>query len=209
MENVLMVDHPLVQHKLTYLRQKKTSPKEFRSLMEELTLLMLYEATRSLPLVEVEIETPVSRARGKIIAGKKLAFITVLRAGLGMVNGAMKLAPSARVGHVGIFRDETSMQPVEYYCKLPSGLNLRECIVLDPMLATGGTAVEAVNRLKQESPPSIKVVSLIAAREGLNAFVHSHPDVELYLASLDSRLDARGFIVPGLGDAGDRLFETD
>jgi len=208
MENVFIVEHPLVQHKLTYMRQKKVSPKEFRSLMDELTVLMLYEATRSLPLVNVEVETPVSRAKGRI-AGKKLAFIVVLRAGLGMAPGALKLVPSAKVGHVGIYRDETSLQPVDYYYKMPSDLTKRECIILDPLLATGGTAVEAVNLLKLESPDSISMISFIAAKEGLNAFVNSHPDVKLYLASLDPQLDGHGFIVPGLGDAGDRLFETD
>ena len=209
MENVLIVDHPLVQHKLTYLRQRKTSPKEFRSLVEELTILMLYEATRSLPLVGVEIETPVGRARGNIIAGKKMAFIAILRAGLGMVSGGMRLMPSAKVGHVGVYRDEESLQPVVYYRKLPSDLQQRECIVLDTMLATGGTAIETVNLLKLHQPSSIKFITLIASKEGLNAMVHSHPDIEVYLAALDSQLDARGFIVPGLGDAGDRLFETD
>ena len=207
--NVFVVEHPLVQHKLAYLRQKKTAPKEFRSLMEEVTMLLLYEATRSLPLVEVELETPVARGKGQIITGKKIAFIAVLRAGLGMVPGALRLVPGARVGHIGIYRDSLSLQPVEYYCKFPSGLEQRECIVLDPMLATGGTAVEAVNLLKQSTPLSIKVLSLLAAPEGLNVFVHSHPDVEVYLAAEDSRLDAKGFIIPGLGDAGDRLFETE
>lgn len=209
MENVLIVDHPLVQHKLTYLRQRKTSPKEFRSLVEELTILMLYEATRSLPLVGIEIETPVGKAQGNIIAGKKLAFVAILRAGLGMVSGGMRLMPSAKVGHVGVYRDEESLQPVVYYRKLPSDLHQRECIVLDTMLATGGTAIETVNLLKLHQPSSIKFITLIASKEGLNAMVHSHPDIEVYLAALDSQLDARGFIVPGLGDAGDRLFETD
>ncbi len=208
-QNVFVVEHPLVQHKLTYLRQKKTAPKEFRSLVEEITTLMLYEVTRSLPLVEVEIETPVSRGKGKIISGKKIAFIAILRAGLGMLPGAMRLIPSAKVGHIGIYRDDMKLQPVEYYRKFPSSLQHRECILLDPMLATGGTAAEAVNVLKQSSPSSIKLLSLIASREGLNAFVHSHPEVEVYLASEDPQLDAKGFIIPGLGDAGDRLFETE
>ncbi len=207
-QNVFVVEHPLVQHKLAYLRQRKTAPKEFRSLMEEITVLLLYEATRTLHQVEVEIETPMCRGSGRTISGKKIAFIGILRAGLGMLPGAMRLVPGAKVGHVGIYRDSFSLQPVEYYCKFPRGLEQADCIVFDPLLATGGTAIEAVNMLKQSAPSSIKLISLIGAREGLNAFVHSHPEVEVYLASEDARLDANGYILPGLGDAGDRLFET-
>lgn len=209
MKSVFLIDHPLVQHKLSYLRQKKTVSKEFRSLVEELTALMLYEATRSLPMVEIEIETPVARARGKSLAGKKIVFVAVLRAGLGMLSGAMRLIPSAKVGHIGIYRDEETLQPVEYFFKCPSDLHDRECIVLDPLLATGGTAVEAVNLLKEKGAQNLKLISLIASAEGLNAFVHSHPEVDIYLAAIDREMNTSGFIVPGLGDAGDRLFGTD
>lgn len=207
MKNFFLIDHPLVQHKLSYLRQYKTGPKEFRLIMEEVTILILYEAIRNFSTVETELETPVSRARGKIITEKN-AFIVVLRAGLGMLPGGMKLLPSAKIGHVGVYRHEDTLAPVQYYSKLPADLWNRNCIVLDPLLATGGTANEVVNLIKQEGAGKIKIISLIASPEGLNSLLHSHPDVEVYLAAIDKGLNGNGFIVPGLGDAGDRIFGT-
>ncbi len=208
MKNYFLVGHPLVHHKLAYLRQYKTGPKEFRSLMEEVTTLLLYEATRSLPTVDTEVETPIGRARGKAIT-EKCDFIVILRAGQGMVTGALKLIPSAKVGIVGMYRDHNTLQPIQYYCNLPDNLGARHSIILDPLLATGGTANEVINLLKQEGARDIKIISLIASPEALNTLSHTHPEVEVYLASIDKGLDANGYIVPGLGDAGDRLFGTD
>ncbi len=208
MENVTITNHPLIQHKLTLLRDKNTSSKEFRTLVSEIATLMCYEATRNLPLVEIEIETPVSVAKTKVIAGKKLAFIPLLRAGLGMVEGVLDLVPAARIGHIGLYRDPETLMPVEYYCKLPSDISEREVIVLDPMLATGGSATDAITKIKERNPKSIKFMCIIAAPEGLQALSNAHPDVEIYCAALDERLNDHGYIIPGLGDVGDRIFGT-
>lgn len=207
MKNFYVVNHPLIQNKLSYLRQLKTGQKEFRLLMEEITTHVVYEAIRDLPLVDTELETPISRARGKVITEKN-AFIVILRAGLGMMPGATRLLPSAKVGHVGIYRDEDSLSPVHYYSKLPSDLTNRNCMILDPMLATGGTACEVVSMLKQENAKSIRIISIIASPEGLNNLMSTHPEVKIYLAAVDKGLNAMGYIYPGLGDAGDRLFGT-
>ncbi len=203
-----IADHPLIQHKVTLLRDKNTSSKQFRELIQEITELMVYESTRDLPMCEVEVETPLAKTTGKQIAGRKLAFVPILRAGLGMVDGAVELVPSARVGHIGLYRDETTLKPVEYYCKLPGDIHEREVIVLDPMLATGGSAVDAIGQIKKRGPKSIKFMCIIAAPEGLKALQEAHPDVQIYCASLDKCLNENGYIVPGLGDAGDRIFGT-
>lgn len=206
--NVTVMDHPMIQHKLTILRDKNTGVKEFRELVEELSMFMGYEVTRNLTVEEVEIETPVCKTKSKVIAGKKLGIIPILRAGLGMVDGMLKLIPAAKVGHIGLYRDPVTLQPVEYYCKLPSDVAERDLIVLDPMLATGGSAVAAINFLKDRGAKSIKLVNLIAAPEGVKAVAEAHPDVEIYVAAVDEQLNDHGYIVPGLGDAGDRLFGT-
>ena len=206
--NVTVMDHPMIQHKLTILRDKNTGVKEFRELVEELSMFMGYEVTRNLALEEVEIETPVCKTKSQVIAGKKLGIIPILRAGLGMVDGMLKLIPAAKVGHIGLYRDPETLQPVEYYCKLPSDVAERDLIVLDPMLATGGSAVAAINFLKNQGAKSIKLVNLIAAPEGVQAVAEAHPDVQIYVAAVDERLNEHGYIVPGLGDAGDRLFGT-
>ena len=203
-----IADHPLIQHKVTLLRDKSTGAKQFRELIQEITELLVYEATRDLPLCEVEVETPVATTTSKVSAGRKLAFVPILRAGLGMVDGAIELVPAARVGHIGLYRDPQTLKPVEYYCKLPGDINEREVIVLDPMLATGGSAVDAITQIKQRSPKSIKFMCIIAAPEGLKALTEAHPDVQVYCASLDEHLNDHGYIVPGLGDAGDRIFGT-
>lgn len=203
-----IADHPLIQHKVTLLRDKSTGAKQFRELIQEITELLVYEATRDLPLCEVEVETPVATTKSKVIAGRKLAFVPILRAGLGMVDGAIELVPAARVGHIGLYRDPQTLKPVEYYCKLPGDINEREVIVLDPMLATGGSAVDAITQIKQRSPKSIKFMCIIAAPEGLKALTEAHSDVQVYCASLDEHLNDHGYIVPGLGDAGDRIFGT-
>ena len=208
MGNVTITNHPLIQHKLTLLRDKNTGSKEFRALVGEIAMLMCYEATRDLPLKEVEIETPVSVAKTKVISGKKLAFVPILRAGLGMVEGVLELVPSARVGHIGLYRDPETLMPVEYYCKLPADITEREVIVLDPMLATGGSAIDAITQIKKRDPKSIKFMGIIAAPEGLNALSKAHPDVDIFCAALDEKLNDHGYIVPGLGDAGDRIFGT-
>lgn len=203
-----IADHPLIQHKVTLLRDKNTGAKQFRELIQEITELLVYEATRDLPLCEVEVETPITTTKSKVIAGRKLAFVPILRAGLGMVDGAIELVPAARVGHIGLYRNPETLQPVEYYCKLPGDIHERDVIVLDPMLATGGSAVDAITQIKQRSPRSIKFMCIIAAPEGLEALTKTHPDVQVYCASLDSHLNDHGYIVPGLGDAGDRIFGT-
>lgn len=203
-----IMDHPLIQHKISLLRDKNTGSKEFRELISEVAMLMCYEATRSLPLKEVEIETPVCVAKTKVISGKKIAFVPILRAGLGMVDGVLKLVPAAKVGHIGLYRDPETKMPVEYYCKLPADVTKRDVIVLDPMLATGGSAVDAINKLKERGVTSIKFMCVIAAPEGLKALTDAHPDVEVYCASLDEKLNDHAYIVPGLGDAGDRIFGT-
>ncbi|PDM39574.1 MULTISPECIES: uracil phosphoribosyltransferase [unclassified Geobacillus] len=208
MGKVYVFDHPLIQHKLTYIRDKNTGTKEFRELVEEVATLMAFEITRDLPLEEVEIETPVSKAKSKVIAGKKLGVIPILRAGIGMVDGILKLIPAAKVGHIGLYRDPETLKPVEYYVKLPTDVEERDFIVVDPMLATGGSAVEAINALKKRGAKSIKFMCLIAAPEGVEAVKKAHPDVDIYIAALDEKLNDHGYIVPGLGDAGDRLFGT-
>ncbi|MBO5411338.1 MAG: uracil phosphoribosyltransferase [Clostridia bacterium] len=208
MAKVFIMDHPLIQHKLSILRDENTSSMEFRKLVEEIATLICYEATRDLPLEEVETKTPVAVAKTKVLAGKKLAFVPILRAGLGMVDGVLALVPAARVGHIGLYRDPETLMPVEYYCKLPADIEEREVIVLDPMLATGGSAIDAISQIKQRSPKSIKFMGIIAAPEGLEALKNAHPDVEIYLGALDEKLNDHGYIVPGLGDAGDRIFGT-
>ncbi len=203
-----IANHPLIQHKVTLLRDKNTSSKQFRELIREITGLMCYEATRDLPTCEVTVETPIAKTKSRKIAGRKLAFVPILRAGLGMVDGAVELVPSARIGHIGLYRDETTMKPVEYYCKLPGDIGERDVIVLDPMLATGGSAIDAIGQIKQRGPRSIKFMCIIAAPEGLKALTEAHPDVQIYCAALDERLNENCYIVPGLGDAGDRIFGT-
>ncbi|NLY55469.1 MAG: uracil phosphoribosyltransferase [Firmicutes bacterium] len=203
-----IIDHPLIQHKLAFIRDKNTSSKEFRELVDEVATLMAYEVTRNMPLEDVVVETPVATAKCKTIAGKKLAVVPILRAGLGMVDGILKLIPNARVGHIGLYRDPESLQPISYYGKLPSDVYEREVIVVDPMLATGGSASAAVDFLKEQGATNIKLMCLIAAPEGVKLFSENHPDVDIYAAALDERLNDHGYIVPGLGDAGDRIFGT-
>lgn len=207
-KNVTWVDHPLVQHKLTILRNEKTSSKDFRQLVSEIATLMCYEATRDLPLKEVEVKTPVSLAKTKVIAGRKLAFVPILRAGLGMVDGVLTLVPGAKIGHIGLYRDPETLTPVEYYCKLPGDMEERDVIVLDPMLATGGSAIDAIVQIRKRHPRSIKFMCVIAAPEGIKALEEAHPDVPIYCAAIDDHLNDHGYIVPGLGDAGDRIFGT-
>ncbi|MCR4925907.1 MAG: uracil phosphoribosyltransferase [Clostridiales bacterium] len=208
MGNVTITNHPLIQHKLTLLRDKNTGSKEFRALVSEIATLMCYEATRDLPLKEVEIETPMAVAKTKVISGKKLAVIPILRAGLGMVDGMLTLIPSAKVGHIGLYRDPETKKPVEYYCKMPNDIEEREVIVVDPMLATGGSAIDAIGQIKQRNPKSIKFMCIIAAPEGLDALTKAHPDIDIFCANLDERLNEHSYIIPGLGDAGDRIFGT-
>jgi len=208
MGKLFIMDHPLIQHKLTLIRDKRTGPKEFRELVDEVATLMGYEVTRDLPLTEIDIETPVSRAKSKVIAGKKLGIVPVLRAGLGMVDGLLKLVPAARVGHVGLYRDPETLNPVEYYCKLPADIVERTLIVVDPMLATGGSASAAIQFLKKYGCKTIKLMCLIAAPEGIERVQDDHPDIDIYVSAVDEKLNDHGYIVPGLGDAGDRLFGT-
>lgn len=208
MENVTIYDHPLIQHKLSILRDKNTSSKDFRALIHEIAMLMCYEATRDLPLEEIEIETPICKTKAKHISGKKLAVVPILRAGLGMVDAISELIPSVRIGHIGLYRDEETLKPVEYYCKLPKDIGERDVIVVDPMLATGGSAIDAVSQIKLRNPRSIRFMGIIAAPEGIKAFTEAHPDVHIYCAALDEKLNEVGYIVPGLGDAGDRIFGT-
>ena len=208
MAKVMVMDHPLIQHKLTILRNEETPSKEFRKLISEVATLMCYEATRDLPLKEVETKTPICTAKTKVIAGKKLAFVPILRAGLGMVDGVIELVPSARIGHIGLYRDPETLTPVEYYCKLPADIEHREVIVLDPMLATGGSAIDAITQIKLRNPMNIKFMCILAAPEGLEALKAAHPDVDIYIGALDDHLNDHGYIVPGLGDAGDRIFGT-
>ncbi len=204
----MIVDHPLIQHKISLLRNKQTGTKEFRDLVSEIANLLCYEATRDLPTEEVEIETPVTVARTKVLAGRKLALVPILRAGMGMLDGMLSLVPAAKVGFIGLYRDETTLQPVEYFCKLPSDIAERDVLVLDPMLATGGSAIDAINMIKKRGAKRIKFIGLIAAPEGLNALQEAHPDVSIYVAALDDHLNENGYIVPGLGDAGDRIYGT-
>ena len=204
----MILDNPLVQHKVSLLRNKATGTKEFKELVSELATLLCYEATRDLPLEEVEIETPIAVAHTNVLSGRKLALVPILRAGLGMVDGMLTLLPAAKVGHIGLYRNEETLEPVEYYCKLPSDIAERDVIVLDPMLATGGSALDAITQIKKRGARSIKFIGIIAAPEGLKALHEAHPDVDIYVAALDEKLNEKGYIVPGLGDAGDRIFGT-
>lgn len=208
MSKVYVFDHPLIQHKLTFIRDQSTGTKEFRELVDEVAALMAFEITRDLPLKDVTVESPVGTAPGKRIAGKKLGLVPILRAGLGMVDGILRMIPAAKVGHVGLYRDPETLKPIEYYLKLPSDVTEREFIVIDPMLATGGSAVEAISSLKKRGAKTIKLMCLVAAPEGVQIVQEAHPDVNIYLAALDEKLNEKGYIVPGLGDAGDRLFGT-
>ncbi len=208
MENVFIFDHPLIQHKVSLLRDKNTSAKEFRELVAEISMMMGFEVTRDIPLKEVEIETPVGLAKTKVISGKKLAFVPILRAGLGMVEGLLNLVPMARVGHIGLYRDHETLEPVEYYCKLPDDIEDRDVVVLDPMLATGGSACDAIKFIKERGVKHIKFVCLIASQAGIAHLHKAHPDVSVYCAAVDECLNENGYIIPGLGDAGDRLFGT-
>ena len=208
MIKVNILDHPLIQHKLTQIRQKDTPTTQFRQMINEIGGLMVYEITRDLPLEQVEIETPVATTKANVIAGKKMVVVPILRAGLGMVDGILKMIPSARIGHIGIFRDEETLQPVEYFAKFPDELDQRDIFIVDPMLATGGSAIAAINSIKQRGAKNIKLVCLVGAPEGVKAVNEAHPDVTLYLASLDEKPNDKGYIVPGLGDAGDRIFGT-
>ena len=204
----LIMDHPLIQHKVTLIRDKNTGSKEFRELISEITMLMCYEATRDLPLKEVEIETPMAVTKSKVISGRKLAFVPILRAGIGMVDGILKLVPAAKVGHIGLYRDPATHQPVEYYCKLPEDSSEREIFVVDPMLATGGSSVAAIQMLKDKGCKNIHFMCIIAAPEGVERMQKTHPDVDMYIGALDEKLNDHGYIVPGLGDAGDRIYGT-
>ena len=207
-DNIFVMDHPLIQHKLTILRDERTGTKQFRELVSEIAMLMCYESTRDLPLKEVSTKTPMMTATTKVLAGRKMAFVPILRAGLGMVDGVLSLIPSAKVGHIGMYRDPETHQPIDYYCKLPADLSERDVFVLDPMLATGGSAIDAVSRIKEFNPKRIKFMCIIAAPEGIEAFTKAHPDVPVYCAGLDNRLNDHAYILPGLGDAGDRIFGT-
>ncbi|WP_438435126.1 uracil phosphoribosyltransferase [Gorillibacterium sp. sgz500922] len=208
MGQVYVCDHPLIQHKLTYIRDENTTTKDFRELVDEVATLMAYEITRSIPLETVTVKTPVAQTESKIISGRMLGLIPILRAGLGMVDGVLKLLPAAKVGHIGLYRDPETLQPVEYYTKLPTDVTERELIVIDPMLATGGSAIAAISVLKKLNCTQIKLMCLIAAPEGIKALQDAHPDVDLYVAAVDDYLNDHGYIIPGLGDAGDRLFGT-
>ena len=208
MSNVHVLDHPLIQHKLAILRDKNTGVKEFRELIGEIAGLMCYEATRNLPTVEVEVETPVATAKCRMLAGKKLAIVPILRAGLGMVDAMVDLIPSAKIGHIGMYRDPETHEPVEYYCKLPEDIENRQVFVVDPMLATGGSAVAAIDFLKKHGCRNIIMMNVIGCPEGIARVQEAHPDVEMYLAACDEKLNDHAYIIPGLGDAGDRIFGT-
>lgn len=208
MAKIMVFDHPLIQHKVALMREKDTACKEFRDLAREVAMLMTYEVTRDLPLEEVEIETPICPTKVKMLAGKKLAIVPILRAGLGFVDGMLEIIPSAKVGHVGLYRDPETHEPVEYYCKLPEDIDKRRIIIVDPMLATGGSAVAAVDFVKQRGAKEITFMCLIAAPEGIAALTSAHPDVDIFIAAKDERLNENAYIVPGLGDAGDRIFGT-
>ena len=208
MENVIILDHPLIQHKISMLRDKNTGTNEFRSLTEEIAMLMGYEALRDLPVEDVEVETPIEKCMTPMLAGKKLAVVPILRAGLGMVSGILSLVPSAKVGHIGLYRDEVTHEPHEYFCKLPSPIELRTIVVTDPMLATGGSAVAAVDFIKQHGGRNIKFMCIIAAPDGLKRLHAAHPDIQIYVGHLDRCLNDDAYICPGLGDAGDRIFGT-
>ena len=208
MSKVYVTSHPLIQHKLSYIRDEKTGTKDFRDLIEEVAMLMTYEITRELPLEEKVINTPVCETVVKQLSGKKIGIIPILRAGLGMVDGVLRLVPTAKVGHIGLYRDSETLQPVEYYCKLPADIEERELIIIDPMLATGGSAAAAIQFLKDRGAQNIKLMCLIAAPEGIQKIQEQHDDVDIYVAAIDEKLNQKGYIVPGLGDAGDRLFGT-
>lgn len=208
MSKLCVIDHPMVQHKLSLMRDKSTGTKDFRELLDEISMLMAYEVTRDLPLKEVEIETPIQKTTTKVITGKTVGIVPILRAGLGMVNGILRLVPAAKVGHIGLYRDPETLQPVEYYCKLPTDVEQRDLIVVDPMLATGGSASDAITLIKKRGGRNIKLMCLIAAPEGIEAVQKAHPDVDIFVAGVDEKLNDHGYIVPGLGDAGDRLFGT-
>ena len=208
MANVYVLDHPLIQHKLAILRSKDTPVKEFRELVGEIAGLMCYEATRNLPTKEVSVETPITTATCRMLAGKKMAIVPILRAGLGMVDSMVALIPSAKIGHIGLYRDPETHKPVEYYCKLPDDIGNRQVFVVDPMLATGGSAIAAIDFLKQHGCRQIIMMNIIGCPEGVKAVTAAHPDVDIYLAAMDEKLNANAYIVPGLGDAGDRIFGT-
>lgn len=208
MSEVHLVNHPMVQHKLSIMRQKETGSKDFRQLLKEISLLMGYEITRDLPLTEIEIETPISPMKASRVLGRKLAIVPILRAGLGMVDGLLDLVPVAKVGHIGLYRDENTHKPVVYYCKLPEDIQDRLVIVTDPMLATGGSSCDALDMLKERGCTNIKLMCLVAAPEGIAKVQECHPDVDIYVAAIDERLNSNAYIVPGLGDAGDRIFGT-
>ena len=208
MSKLIVMDHPLIQLKLTIMRDKNTGSKEFRELLNEISMLMAYESTRDLPLEEVEVETPIQSCKAHVLAGKKLGVVPILRAGLGMLDGVLEIIPAARVGHIGLYRDPETLEPVEYYCKLPTDVKERDLIVLDPMLATGGSASAAISFIKNRGCRSIRMMNLIAAPEGIERVQKDHPDVDIYVACVDEKLNDHGYIIPGLGDAGDRLFGT-
>lgn len=208
MAKVTIINHPMIQHKLTIMRDRNTGSREFRAMVKEIGMLMVYETTRDLPLQEVEIETPVSPMKSMVIAGKKLAVVPILRAGLGMVEGVLELIPAAKVGHVGLYRDPDTLEPVEYFCKLPQDIEERDFLVVDPMLATGGSASAAIKILKERGAKNIKLVCLVGCPEGVKKIQSDHPEIDIYLAAMDEKLDDHGYIVPGLGDAGDRIFGT-
>ena len=208
MSKVTQIDHPLILHKLAFIRNKDTGSKDFRELVEEVSMLMAYEVTRDLSTEEVEIETPICKTKCKMLSGKKMAIVPILRAGLGMVDGMLKLIPAAKVGHIGLYRDEETLQPVEYFCKLPQDIAERDVIVVDPMLATGGSAVDAITMLKKRGAKNLRLMCLISSPEGIALVQKEHPDVDIYVAGIDEKLNENGYIVPGLGDAGDRLFGT-
>ena len=208
MSKVMEINHPLVLHKLAYIRNEATGSKEFRELVSEVAMLMAYEATRNFEMEEVDVKTPICTTKCKMIAGKKVAVVPILRAGLGMVEGVMQLIPAAKIGHIGMYRDEETLKPVEYFCKLPKDISEREVIVVDPMLATGGSAIDAIEALKKRGATKLRMMCLIASPEGIKALQEAHEDVDIYVASIDEKLNEKGYIVPDLGDAGDRLFGT-
>ncbi|MCF0148722.1 MAG: uracil phosphoribosyltransferase [Clostridium sp.] len=208
MSKVTQIDHPLILHKLAFIRSKETGSKDFRELVEEVSMLMAYEVTRELSTEEVEIETPICKTKCRMLSGKKMAIVPILRAGLGMVDGMLKLIPAAKVGHIGLYRDEETLQPVEYFCKMPQDIAERDVIVVDPMLATGGSAADAITMLKKRGAKNLRLMCLISSPEGIEFVQKEHPDVDIYVAGIDEKLNEHGYIVPGLGDAGDRLFGT-
>ena len=208
MSKLVVIDHPMIQHKLTILRDKNTGSKEFRELVKEIGMLMVYETTRDLPMLEIEIDTPIQKTKSKILSGKKMAIVPILRAGLGMVEGILELVPAAKVGHIGLYRDPETLKPVEYYCKLPSDVEERDFFLVDPMLATGGSADAAIRLLKEKGVKSIKLVCLIGCPEGIKKVQDNHDDVDIYLAAIDTGLNEHGYIMPGMGDTGDRIFGT-